>query len=271
VAKYKKKRARELKQDRFRDTALSFFDRVGDRLEGKGRTILYAIGAALALAVIIALFNSWRARKSDEARQALGRAIEIAGGQVTTSPSPGSTTPTFPTEGARAQKAAEEFQEVAKKYGSRTEGLDARYLMATNLLITDHDKGIAQLEELTHSSDADVASLSKFALAQSKEADAKYDEAAALYSDLAKENRTIVPADSANLRLAEVYVKQGKKKEAADLFFKIVDDARKAKDTQGKPLPESAGAREASQQLEKVDPERYAQLPAAPPPAGLSF
>ncbi len=43
VAKYKKKRARELQHDKFRDTAGVVFDRLGDRLEGKGKTILYGI------------------------------------------------------------------------------------------------------------------------------------------------------------------------------------------------------------------------------------
>jgi len=37
VAKYKKKRARELQHDKFRDAAGRVFDRVADQLEGKGK------------------------------------------------------------------------------------------------------------------------------------------------------------------------------------------------------------------------------------------
>jgi hypothetical protein len=68
-----------------------------------------------------------------------------------------------------------------------------------------------------------------------------------------------------------VYVKQGKKKEAADLLFNIVETARKAKDAEGQPVPESAAAREASQELQKIDPARYAQLTPAARPANLSL
>ena len=70
MAKYKKKRARELKHDRFRDATMSFFDRLGDLMEGRGRTILYGLGGLLVAGLIVLLFVKWSNRKSDEARQA---------------------------------------------------------------------------------------------------------------------------------------------------------------------------------------------------------
>jgi hypothetical protein len=60
VAKYNKKRARELKHDKFRDTAMRLFDRLGDQLEGKGRTILYGIAGVVVLVVVVGLFLKWR-------------------------------------------------------------------------------------------------------------------------------------------------------------------------------------------------------------------
>ena len=266
MAKYNKKRARELKQDKFRDTTMSFFDRLGDRLEGKGRPILYGLAAIIALGLIAGLW-SWRsARKTDEASRALGRAIEISTAPVTPSPSPGSTALSFTSEKERAQRAVEEFQKVADKYSGATRE-NAQYFIATNLLSVDHDKGISELEALTKSGDAKIATLARFALAQAREADAQYDAAAALYSELAKQNNEFVPAETANLRLAIVYDKLGKKKEAADLLFNIVQSARQAKDKDGKPVPLTSAAREAAQKLEKIDPDRYAQLPPEPPPA----
>jgi hypothetical protein len=68
-----------------------------------------------------------------------------------------------------------------------------------------------------------------------------------------------------------VYQKQGKKKEAADILFQIADSARKAKDVDGATLPLSTAAREATQELQKLDPDRFAQLPAESPAAGLTF
>jgi lipopolysaccharide biosynthesis regulator YciM len=113
-----------------------------------------------------------------------------------------------------------------------------------------------------------VAALAKFALGQAKESDGKYDEAIALYTDVAKINSPTVTPETANLRIAKVYQKQGKKKEASDLLFSIVETARKAKGSDDKPLPTSAAAREAASELQKVDPDRYSQLPAEAPILG---
>jgi predicted negative regulator of RcsB-dependent stress response len=144
----------------------------------------------------------------------------------------------------------------------------ARYFAANNLLKLDRPKAINELQTLTQSSETEVAMLAKFALAQTKEADNKLDEAAALYAELAKMNSPLITADTANLRLASVYEKQGKKKEAAELLFNIVEPARKARDKDGKPLPQPAAARQAAEKLEKIDPARYAQLTPDTPPAG---
>jgi hypothetical protein len=45
----------------------------------------------------------------------------------------------------------------------------------------------------------------------------------------------------------------------------MVDAARKAKG-QDQPIPTSAAAREAADELQKLDPDRYAQLPPETPP-----
>ena len=267
MAKYKKKRARELKHDRFRDTTMSVMDRLGDRLEGKGKTILYGLIALVVLGAALLIFNSWRNRKADEARQALGRAIEIAQAPVIEQPVAGSTSISFPNETERAKRAVEEFRQVEAKYSGSTREM-ARYFAANNLLVLDRPKAIGELQNLTQSGEAEVSTLAKFALAQAKEADNKLDEAAALYSDLAKMNSPVITAATANLRLAAVYEKQGKKKEAADILFNIAESARKAKDKNGKPLQQPAAAREAAQKLEKLDPARLAQLTPDTHPAG---
>ena len=264
MAKYKKKRARELQHDRFRDTTMSFFDRLGDMLEGRGRTILYVLGGIVIAGVLIVLFMKWSNKKSNEAREALGRAITISRAQVSTTPIPGSTELTFPTDKERAQRAIDEFEKVAAKYGDPYKS-ESRYFIASNRLVTDRQKGISELAELQNSKIDEVAVLSKFALAQAYESDGKFDDAAKLYSELAKLNNPTVTAESANLRLAKVYEKQGKKKEASDLLFNIVDAARKAKGPDNQPLPQSSAAREAGEELQKLDPERHAQLPPETP------
>jgi len=248
---------------------MSFFDRLGDSLEGRGRTILYALGGVVLAGLVIVVVIRWNARKNDEARQALGRAITVATTTVAATPTTASATggATFGSEQERAQSAIAEFEKVAAKYGDpyRTE---ARYFIATNRLVLDRPKAMSELAELSNSNEPEVAALSKFALAQAKESDGQLDEAAQLYVGLARLNSPTVTPDSANLRLAKVYVKQGKKKEAADLLFNIVDASRKAKGPDQMPLPSSAAAREASTELQKLDPDRYAQLPPEAPMLG---
>jgi len=259
VAKYKKKRARELKHDRFRDTTMSYLDRLGDLLEGRGRAILYGLGGIIVAVLLIVVFVKWNNRKNDEARQALGRAINITSAAVSPSPIPGSTEMTFSTEKERAEKAIAEFEKVAAKYGEPYKS-ESRYFIASNRLVVDRQKGISELTELSNGS-GEVAALAKFALAQANESDGKLDDAARLYSELAKLNSATVTAETANVRLAKVYEKQGKKKEAADLLFNIVDAARKAKGSDNQPVPQSGAAREAAEDLQKLDPDRYGQLP----------
>jgi len=273
VAKYKKKRARELQHDKFRDTAGKIFDRVTDRLEGKGKAIVYGIIGVAVLGALIGFWFNWRHRKTDEAQRALGRAIAISNTPVSPAsdnPALNPTGPSFSSEQERAQKAIEEFQKVAVKYGDPYRS-EAQYFIGANLLYSDREKGLSELTEMTKSGVPEVSVLATFALAQAKEADARYDEAAQLYGQLAQKNSTVITPETANLRLASVYEKQGKKKEAADLLFNIVETSRTAKDSDSLPLPPSGAAREASDKLQKLDPDRYAKLTPEAPAADLPF
>jgi tetratricopeptide (TPR) repeat protein len=269
LAKYKKKRARELKHDRFRDTTMLLADKLADRVAGRGRQVLYGLIALIVVAAGIYGFVRWRHKHAEEAEAAMGRAIAINGAEISNTPAPSSGDPVFSTQQERSERAIQEFEKVAAKYGEPYRS-EARYFIATNLLVTDRAKAQTELQALSQGS-GEIAVLAKFALAQAKESDAQYDEAARLYGEIAKLNSPIISAETANVRLASVYDKQGKRKEAGELLFNIVETARKARDKEGKPLTESAASREAAQKLQKIDPARFAQLTPAPPPLGLSF
>jgi tetratricopeptide (TPR) repeat protein len=269
LAKYKKKRARELKHDRFRDTTMLLADRLAERVAGRGRQIVYGLVAVIVILAVGYGVKRWRDKHSGEAEAAMGRAITINGAEISPAPVAGSKDPVFSTQQERSQRAIEEFEKIAAKYGEPYRS-EARYFIATNELVTDRAKGETDLQALSQGS-GEIALLAKFALAQAKEADGNLDEAARLYSEIAKAGSAIVTPETANLRLASVYEKQGKKKEAADLLFNIVEAARKNKDADGKPVPESAASREAAQKLLKIDPARHAQLTPLPPPTGLPF
>lgn len=246
---------------------MGLLDRLGNALEGKGRAILYGLGGLVVAVLLIVMVVKWNARKGDEARQALGRAIAITTATISTTPAATSSAITFASEQDRSRRAIEEFEKIAAKYGDPYRA-EARYFMAVNWLILDRDKGMTELAAVGSQPPPEVAALAKFALAQAKESDGKLDEALQIYSDVAKINSPTVTPENANLRMAKVYEKQGKKKEAADLLFNIVDASRKAKDKDDKPIGASAAAREAATQLQKLDPDRYAQLPPESPTLG---
>jgi tetratricopeptide (TPR) repeat protein len=248
---------------------MGLFDRLGNSLEGRGPTILYGLGGLVLAGIIILFFVKWSNRKADEARQALGRAITISTANVgVATPGADPTAQNFNSESERSQRAIEEFEKVAAKYGDPYRA-QARYFIASNRLVVDRPKGISDLNELSNSGVPEVAALSRFALAQVNESEGKLDEAARIYGDLAKLNGPTISQETANLRLAKVYEKQGKKKEATDLLFNIVDASRKAKGDDNQPVSPSGAAREAATELKKLDPDRYEQLPPEAPPSLL--
>jgi len=267
LAKYKKKRARELKHDRFRDATMLLADRLADRVAGRRQQILYGLIALVVIAIGVYAFVRWRHKHAEEAQAAMGRAIAINAADIAQTPPPGSKDPVFSSQQERSERAIHEFEKIAAKYGEpyRTEAL---YFIATNELVTNRLKAETDLQNLAQGG-SETATLAKFALAQAKESDGNLAEAARLFGEIAQANSPVVTPNSANLRLADVYNKQGKKKEAADILFTMVDTARKARDKDGKPIPESSASREAAQELLKIDPTRHAQLPAPPAPLSL--
>ncbi|HVG39277.1 MAG TPA: hypothetical protein VM870_08320, partial [Pyrinomonadaceae bacterium] len=187
MAQYSKKRQKELQHDAFRDNTLRFFDRLGDRLEGKGLYIIYGLAGLLALAILAGVF-SWRSsRKEQEARQALGRAISMSEGTVgdatAAAPQQGAAEFNFSSEQERATRSAEEFQKVADKYGEPFHS-KALYLAALQRLSVDPARGISELEKLKNDGNAETSAWAKFALAQARESNGEYDAAAALYQEL---------------------------------------------------------------------------------------
>lgn len=244
---------------------MGVYERLSPHIEGRERTILYAIGGVVALVALIIVFSWWRESRADEARNALGKAIEIANTPVSTgTPMPGDTGPTFKSEQERAQRAVEEFQKVQANYGSPYNEI-AHYFAAANLLTLDRAKGLSELESLTKSGNEEVAARAKFAVAQARENDGQYDQAASLYQELLNDKSKTISENTLKFRLASVYEKQGKKDEAADILFKMVEAARKATDKGGKKPQESEVIHAAADKLQQLSPERYAQLPKEQP------
>jgi hypothetical protein len=251
-------------QDKFQRVSEKRVEELSKKVEGKGKTILYALGALAVLAVLVGIFVLWNRRTTAQAQAALGKAIETSQAQVSASPpAAGSAADkTFKTERERAEASANEFQDVAGKYSVVRD--KANYFAAVNRLSLDRDAAEQQLGDLGKTS-GEVGFLSKFALAQAKAGDGKVDEAAALYQELAQSSQTIVPKDSVNFELAKLYEKQGKKDDAVNLYYNIAKGASEAKDADGKAIPLSQTASAAKNKLKTLDPAKAAEIKEATP------
>jgi hypothetical protein len=246
-------------QDPFQAKINSQLDQFGKKVEGKGRTILYAIAAVVVAAILIVLIVSWNRRSSGTAQLALSKAIETSIAPVTNQPLPPNYQgKAFKTEKERAEAAVAEFQAVAEKFGSPVKE-KAQYLAAVNKISLDRPAAIQELEGLAKTG-GETGSLAKFALAQAKEGDNKLDEAIAIYQELASSSDPIVSKDTINFELAAIYEKQGKKAEAAEAYFNIAKKASEAKDSDGKAIPMSPTAREAKDKLKALDPAKAAEI-----------
>src|ERR1043166_125905 len=99
VARTTKKRAKQLKHDKFRDTATDVYQRLSTRVEGRERPTLSAVVVFVVVVLLAVLFNWWRGSRADSANLALSKAIEIAEAPVVTgTPQPGDIRPSFPNE-----------------------------------------------------------------------------------------------------------------------------------------------------------------------------
>lgn len=246
-------------EDPFQNKVGHRVEEIGKKFEGKGRPILYGIAALVILAALIGIFYQYSRRSSGAAQAALGKAIDITKTRVSDAPLPaGSTEKTYKTEKERADAAIAAFQEVVDKFGGSA-AEKAKYFIAVNKLTVDRGAGIAELEAAAKGS-SEVAKMAKFALAQTKLDDGKFDEATALYKELVDMPDSIVGKDTINLQMAKTKEKEGKTKEAADLYYIVAKSASEAKDADGKPLPLSDTGQAAKDRLSELDPARAAEI-----------
>jgi hypothetical protein len=246
-------------QDAFQSSMTRKVEDVSRNLEGRGKTVLYALAAVGVLLVLFGIFYLWNRSSDAKAQAALGKAIETSQAVVSDSPVPaGSTIKTFKTEKERAEASVAEFQSVADKFGGAV-GEKAKYFVATNKLSLDRAAALSELENLSKSS-GEVGTLAKYALAQAKANDGKTDEAVGLYQQLASADNPVVAKDTINFELAKLLEKQGKKDEAVNIYFQIAKAASEAKDADGKPVPMSSTATDAKAKVEELAPEKAKEI-----------
>jgi tetratricopeptide (TPR) repeat protein len=211
--------------------------------EHRQKTIVGGILAVVAIIAIVAAYSFYQSRSAD-ASTAFGQAMEIYQAPLATTGEPAPGIKTYPDAKTRAAAANTAFQQVASQYGLTTSGRLAQYFVG----LTYEDlgqTGPAQqaLEKVASSWDSGLASLGKDALADIYQQNGQDAKAIDIYNELSKGKSSTVPADLAQLQLAELYQAQGKTDQARQILALLKD---KSKDSNGRP---GAAAEIATQKL----------------------
>jgi len=212
--------------------------------DNRQKAILYGVIAVVAIIVIVAGYTFYQHR-SAAADTAFGQAMETYQTPVAsaTQPVPPGVK-TFPDAKSRAAAANTQFQQVASKYSLTTSGRLAEYFVGLTY-VDQGQTGPAQqtLEKVASSWDSGISALGKDALADLYQQTGQDAKAIDIYNELSKGKSSTVPADLAQLQLAELYQAQGKTDQARQILALLKD---KSKDSTGKP---GAAAEIATQKL----------------------
>lgn len=227
---------KELKKDEIRETLAHGAEAVFSHQR--------LVGIAVTLAVVVGLaIVGWRfysERQTVKASAALDDAMKVYQARIRAPGEPTEPTEvTYVDERNKYEDAAKKFSSVARNYPRTRPGQVGRYYAALcQERLGRYDEAQKQLQELGSSSDAELAALARFQLAEVYERTGKGDEAVKLYRQLADQPTVLVPKAVVLLALAEQLGKSNPQ-EAIKVYDQIKKD-----------FPDSAAADEADQRLE---------------------
>lgn len=208
-----------LKNDKLARVAANSATWVG---EHRSNVIRWIVIGAVALVVIVGGLVAWSYRSS-AAADALGAAMDIYNAPLQMPGEPAQSG-TYATAAERAKAANASFAAVADKYGWMRQGEMARYFVG----ITDEEMGQnaqaeTALQAVAGSWNRNLANLAKVALASLDHQTGRDSQAVDLYNQIIAKPSTTVPANVAQLDLADLYAAQGKRDQARALWAKVQD------------------------------------------------
>jgi len=238
----KAKERHELKQNEFAETAMQAVHWVTANRDK-------AIGVGVLVVVIAAGVGGyawWRSNTNNQAGALLGAAAAIAQAPIAPAPTvPGATQQagTYPNEAARLDAALAAYEEVVVQYPGTAAALTARYAIAVQLLeggrASEAEQKFLDVEGAAGASL--YGSLARLGRGQALVAQAKYDEAIALFTELSADRSSQLPLDGILIQLARASAKAGRVDDARAAFRRIVDE-----------FPASTYAAEARQELARL-------------------
>jgi len=208
-----------LKQDKFVQTTQSGVSWVGEHRSSVIRaSILVVVVLGLAVAGLIVY-----QQRSAAAETALGTALDIYSAQLAQPGAP-ALNGVYASAADRAKAANQKFVQVAADYGWLPEGTKAHYFAGlTYQELGQNGSAESELKIAAGSMDGNLASLAKYALAGFYRQTSRDAQAIDLLNGLIAKPTASVPAYTAQLALADLYVAEGKTELAKQIWAKVKD------------------------------------------------
>lgn len=209
-----------LKQDSFVQATTSS---IGWMQTNRSTIMRVAIPSVVALVLIVAGIAVYNQR-SEAADIALGKALTISSSPLRQAGMPEDiAAKSFASSADRAKAANQQFVETADRYGWLTAGKNALYFAGITYMEMGQTADAEQdLKKTAKSSDGNLASLGKLALAGLYRQTNRNPEAIDLYKELIAKPTNTVPAATAQLQLAALY-ETIKPEEAKKIYAELKD------------------------------------------------
>ncbi len=216
----------QLKQDRFSKATFEAAEATVHWSQEHQSKLIAAVVAVIAIAAIA--FGGWYYinQQDEKASFEMTDAVRTMDAQLRPPGSPAQPgVQSFESLNERATAARKQFQAIADKYPQTKTGKMARYFVGvTSAQLGDTVTAERNLQEAANSSNSDLASLGKFALASVYRGEKKDSQAIDLYKQLIDKPTELVSKVAAQLELASVYESEQKTADAKKIYLEIQKD-----------------------------------------------
>ncbi|HKW87803.1 MAG TPA: tetratricopeptide repeat protein [Candidatus Acidoferrales bacterium] len=201
--------------------------------------MIYLVAAAVVIGLGVFGWRTYSQRQSAKAAAAFADAMQRFEAPVlTTGQKPSPDQISYSQASAKFQDALKKFEDVANQYPRTRSGQLSHYYAALCLERLGQDaQAIPWLTGMESESNADLAAMARFELAQIYDREGKADQAVALFTQLLSSNSIFVPKSEVLLALAEHY-RQSNPAQAAKYYNEVKSE-----------FPETSAADEADQGL----------------------